>query len=74
MFCHKCGNKSLEDAAFCQKCGEKLVVEDTPQQTADLHIRLEWRNAHRQRWRGLMSRIFAADRKKRSRARIRHVV
>jgi hypothetical protein len=33
MFCHKCGTKSLEDAAFCLKCGEKLIFEEThPQQ------------------------------------------
>jgi uncharacterized membrane protein YvbJ len=32
MFCHKCGIKSLEDAAFCQKCGEKLIVENSIQQ------------------------------------------
>jgi len=28
MFCHKCGNKSLEGAEFCQKCGAKLIRED----------------------------------------------
>ena len=29
MFCHKCGNKALEDADFCQKCGTKLIVDET---------------------------------------------
>lgn len=28
MFCHKCGNKSLENAKFCQKCGTKLIKSE----------------------------------------------
>jgi len=32
MFCHKCGNKSIEGSAFCQKCGERLIVDSTAQQ------------------------------------------
>ena|GEM_PF-5241208 len=35
MFCHKCGSKSLEDAAFCQECGTKLIIEETSQQMSD---------------------------------------
>lgn len=32
MFCHKCGTKASEGAAFCPKCGAKLIVEHTTQQ------------------------------------------
>jgi hypothetical protein len=35
MFCHKCGNQSLEGAEFCQKCGEKLLKDDTPQASVE---------------------------------------
>lgn len=28
MFCHKCGEKGLEDASFCAKCGAKLTVDN----------------------------------------------
>jgi len=31
MFCHKCGNEALVDAAFCRKCGTKLTVEELDQ-------------------------------------------
>lgn len=33
MFCHNCGNKALDGAAFCQKCGAKLIVDRTAQQS-----------------------------------------
>ena len=33
MFCHKCGNKSPDDAEFCQKCGAKLIVDGASPQT-----------------------------------------
>ena len=33
MFCHKCGNKSIEGAGFCFKCGTRLVAGDSVQQT-----------------------------------------
>ena len=33
MFCHKCGNQSLEGAVFCKKCGTKLPTEDSAQQS-----------------------------------------
>jgi len=29
MFCHKCGKKLPEDAAFCFKCGTALINEDS---------------------------------------------
>lgn len=33
MFCHKCGNKSLDGAVFCSNCGARLIrEEDTPLQ------------------------------------------
>jgi hypothetical protein len=38
MFCHKCGNKSLEDAGFCQKCGEKLIKDEAAQQTPAVSV------------------------------------
>ena len=28
MFCHKCGNKALEGAAFCPNCGTKLIRDE----------------------------------------------
>lgn len=28
MFCHKCGNKAIEEAVFCDKCGAKLINEE----------------------------------------------
>ena len=35
MFCHKCGNKIVDDAAFCPKCGTKIATgEATPQASA----------------------------------------
>ena len=33
MFCHKCGNQSVEGAGFCPKCGTQLVVGEATQQT-----------------------------------------
>lgn len=33
MFCSKCGNKCLDNAAFCSSCGEKLL---TPRQSNSL--------------------------------------
>ena len=32
MFCHKCGNKITENAAFCPKCGTKITGGNTAQQ------------------------------------------
>jgi hypothetical protein len=34
MFCHKCGNKSIEGSAFCQKCGEKLIMDESSPQAS----------------------------------------
>ena len=34
MFCIKCGNKSMEGAAFCLKCGTPLMNKDALQQDA----------------------------------------
>jgi len=31
MYCHKCGNKSPEEARFCHKCGTKVIVEAAAQ-------------------------------------------
>ena len=31
MFCHKCGSKSLDAAAFCPKCGTKLIKDEGTQ-------------------------------------------
>jgi len=42
MFCHKCGNKSPDEARFCHKCGAKVIVEtseassDSPEQQTEL--------------------------------------
>lgn len=37
MFCHKCGIKLSDNAAFCQKCGEKIISNEGEgkQQVAD---------------------------------------
>lgn len=35
MFCHKCGNKSPEGAAYCQKCGAKLIQDGAATQATD---------------------------------------
>lgn len=35
MFCHKCGQKSAEGAAYCQKCGAKLIQDGAAAQVAD---------------------------------------
>jgi len=38
MFCHKCGDKSLEGSAFCQKCGVQLIVNTTAPQGSDAPV------------------------------------
>lgn len=35
MFCHKCGSKSPEGAAFCQKCGTKLIQDGAATQATN---------------------------------------
>jgi len=32
-FCHKCGTKADDDAIICSNCGERLILDDTEQQT-----------------------------------------
>lgn len=32
MFCHKCGHKSIDGAAFCQKCGAKMIKDQSEAQ------------------------------------------
>lgn len=36
IFCHKCGTQQTEDSAFCRKCGAKLIIDNKPQEVADV--------------------------------------
>lgn len=38
MFCHKCGSKSPEGAAYCQKCGAKLIQDGAETQATDKSV------------------------------------
>ena len=38
MFCHKCGDQSLEGAEFCSKCGSKLIVDEAAPQMPDTPV------------------------------------
>ena len=38
MFCHKCGNRAVDGAAFCNKCGTKLITNDVTQQPPNAPI------------------------------------
>ena len=38
MFCHKCGNKNAEGAAFCQQCGTMMAAPALPLPAQNMNL------------------------------------